>query len=458
MCNNKTPFLFSPRLSSASKVLFGRLHARDEILHGLRQDGRPALAVAAGRGHRGLLAVLGRGRGLRVELRAVLGDLPQVHVVERALVLVVVEHAPDHVQLLLRELDADHPLAKRVVKNLWPEELPVIKKKGLELFDAMDHCAMSLLSAISLYLGLEEDYFPSMAKDGSNIIRVIRYPVCEGFDEPGVMRAAQHEDINLMTILPEATESGLELLTRDGEWLPIHAIEGQIIVDTGESVSESRKIMAEFRKITDKPVKAVVYTHFHPDHINGVQAFVTREQVESGDVQIYAHDTLLANVVAQGALVGPILGVRSAYSFGSFLEAQDEQDMNGGIGPLVTPEPSTFIAPTVTFADKLDTTIAGLDVQFLHVPSEAPDEIVYQLPRRTRLLASKGDSVQAGDPLHDGSLNPSELLELKGSTPTELYLVDEVQKVYRSQGVDIHDKHIELILKDFCRISNCIFC
>ena len=82
---------------------------------------------------------------------------------------------------------------------------------------------------------------------------------------------------------------------------------------------------------------------------------------------------------------------------------------------------------------------------------EAPDEIAYQLPRRTRMLVSKGDSVKAGDPLQDGSLNPGELLELRGSTPTELYLVDEVQKVYRSQGVDIHDKHIELIVRQMMK-------
>lgn len=171
----------------------------------------------------------------------------------------------------------------------------------------------------------------------------------------------------------------------------IEAPEGLIIVDTGESVSESRKIMAEFRKVSDKPVKAVVYTHFHPDHINGVQAFVSREQVEQGEVQIYAHETLLANVVAQGALVGPILGVRSAYSFGSFLEPADEKDMNGGIGPIVTPEPSTFIAPTITFKDKLDTTIAGLPVQFLHAPSEAPDEIVLFLPQNRVLISAEVD-------------------------------------------------------------------
>lgn len=191
-----------------------------------------------------------------------------------------VEHAKDNAKADLkeffhlgRELDADHPLAKRVVKNLWPEELPVIKKKGLELFDAMDHCAMSLLSAISLYLGLEEDYFPSMAKDGSNIIRVIRYPVCEGFDEPGVMRAAQHEDINLMTILPEATESGLELLTRDGEWLPIHAIEGQIIVDTGDMMARvtNGKLPATTHRVVNPSgpptprYSMPFFIHPHPD-------------------------------------------------------------------------------------------------------------------------------------------------------------------------------------------------
>ncbi|MBB2496755.1 alkyl/aryl-sulfatase [Aquipseudomonas ullengensis] len=171
----------------------------------------------------------------------------------------------------------------------------------------------------------------------------------------------------------------------------IEAPEGLIIVDTGESVSESRKIMAEFRKISDKPVKAIVYTHFHPDHINGVKAFVSEEQVKRGEVQIYAQETLLDNVVTQGALVGPILGLRSAYTFGAALPASDNEGMNGGIGPLAKVEGSTFIAPTITFKDKLDTTIAGLPVQFLHAPSEAPDEIVLFLPNNRVLISAEVD-------------------------------------------------------------------
>jgi DNA-directed RNA polymerase subunit beta' len=73
------------------------------------------------------------------------------------------------------------------------------------------------------------------------------------------------------------------------------------------------------------------------------------------------------------------------------------------------------------------------------------------VPRRTRLTVVHGEHVEAGDPLHDGSLNPSDLLRLKGYTETELYLVGEVQKVYKSQGVEIHDKHIELIVRQMLK-------
>jgi DNA-directed RNA polymerase subunit beta' len=80
----------------------------------------------------------------------------------------------------------------------------------------------------------------------------------------------------------------------------------------------------------------------------------------------------------------------------------------------------------------------------------------YTLPRRSRLLVTPGQIVEQGDPLNEGSRAPAELLELhakagKGSTETELYLVGEVQKVYKSQGVDIHDKHIELIVRQMLK-------
>ncbi|HLM34486.1 MAG TPA: DNA-directed RNA polymerase subunit beta', partial [Gaiellaceae bacterium] len=82
---------------------------------------------------------------------------------------------------------------------------------------------------------------------------------------------------------------------------------------------------------------------------------------------------------------------------------------------------------------------------------ELGDPVEYQLPRRTRLLVTNGQVVAAGDALNEGSRNPADLLALTTSTSTELYLVDEVQKVYKSQGVEIHDKHIELIVRQMLK-------
>jgi DNA-directed RNA polymerase subunit beta' len=82
---------------------------------------------------------------------------------------------------------------------------------------------------------------------------------------------------------------------------------------------------------------------------------------------------------------------------------------------------------------------------------ELPDPKEYSFPRRTRLRVANGSTVQPGDALNEGSLNPADLLLLKGATATELYLVGEVQKVYKSQGVEIHDKHIELIVRQMLK-------
>jgi DNA-directed RNA polymerase subunit beta' len=78
-------------------------------------------------------------------------------------------------------------------------------------------------------------------------------------------------------------------------------------------------------------------------------------------------------------------------------------------------------------------------------------EKAYQISRRVRLRVENGDKVQAGDQLTEGSLNPHDILRVKGRRAVELYLVQEVQKVYRSQGVDINDKHVELIVRQMMR-------
>jgi DNA-directed RNA polymerase subunit beta' len=75
----------------------------------------------------------------------------------------------------------------------------------------------------------------------------------------------------------------------------------------------------------------------------------------------------------------------------------------------------------------------------------------YPLPRRARLRVAEGDVIEPGTQLTEGPLDPKEVLEIQGVRACQRYLVDQVQEVYRSQGVDIHDKHIELIVRQMLR-------
>jgi DNA-directed RNA polymerase subunit beta' len=85
------------------------------------------------------------------------------------------------------------------------------------------------------------------------------------------------------------------------------------------------------------------------------------------------------------------------------------------------------------------------------VPDDGSEPIEYKVPRRARLKVRNGQQVEAGDALTDGNKDPDEILEILGQRAVQLYLVSQVQEVYRSQGVPIHDKHIELIVRQMLR-------
>ena len=85
------------------------------------------------------------------------------------------------------------------------------------------------------------------------------------------------------------------------------------------------------------------------------------------------------------------------------------------------------------------------------ITDDAGEEHRHTFPRRTRLHVDEGEKIEPGTQLNEGSLYPHELLAIRGRTETELYLVKEVQEVYKSQGVDINDKHIELICRQMLK-------
>jgi alkyl sulfatase BDS1-like metallo-beta-lactamase superfamily hydrolase len=157
--------------------------------------------------------------------------------------------------------------------------------------------------------------------------------------------------------------------------------DGVIIVDPPEDVNKGRRTLEEFRKFSDKPVKAVIYSHWHIDHYAGVAAFTTAEAAASGDVKIIAHRDFLGNMIRNSTGgTGPIIAARVDYSLGTLLDVGPRGRINGGLGPDFVVENPSLIAPNVLVDDVLDITIAGVRMQIKWLPSEAPDEIAVWLP------------------------------------------------------------------------------
>jgi isopenicillin N synthase-like dioxygenase len=131
-----------------------------------------------------------------------------------------------------RELPEGHRFAADMAPNIWPDRPEGFRETFLELFAAFDTAGDKLLSAIARHLGLTPNWFDPAVKDGNSVLRLLHYPpVTE--DAPNV-RAGAHEDINLITLLLGAEEAGLELLDRDGQWLPVRPPEGAMVVNVGD--------------------------------------------------------------------------------------------------------------------------------------------------------------------------------------------------------------------------------
>ena len=154
------------------------------------------------------------------------------------------EHAKGNEAIDLKEfwhvhqdVPPDHRLFPTYGPNTFPDEVPGFEAAMLRLYRDLEAAAQTLLEAIAVYLGLPERDLADMVVDGRSVLRIIHYPPLRDARAPGAVRAAAHEDINLITLLPAATESGLELLDRDGTWHPVDGLEGEIVVDAGDMLS-----------------------------------------------------------------------------------------------------------------------------------------------------------------------------------------------------------------------------
>jgi isopenicillin N synthase-like dioxygenase len=151
-----------------------------------------------------------------------------------------VEHAKDHGHPDLKEFwqIGHEPLAGEAFpENVWPAEIPGFREAYLDLFEALNETGVILLRALAPQLGLDEHHFDPLVTRGASILRVLHYPPLAPDVDPRCVRSAAHEDINLITIMVAAKGAGLELLDRDGTWLPVETEPTNLIVDTGDMLA-----------------------------------------------------------------------------------------------------------------------------------------------------------------------------------------------------------------------------
>jgi isopenicillin N synthase-like dioxygenase len=127
----------------------------------------------------------------------------------------------------------DHPLKPEYPDNVNVTEIPNFYMTGRELYQAFEASGKNLLQAIALYLKLDLQYFDDKVYEGNSILRAIHYPPIT--QEPkSAIRAEQHEDINLITLLVGASAGGLQILDMKNQWLDIVPGEDEIVVNVGD--------------------------------------------------------------------------------------------------------------------------------------------------------------------------------------------------------------------------------
>ena len=155
-----------------------------------------------------------------------------------------IEHAKDYDKPDLKEfwqvgqdLPEGHPYRAEYSRNVWPTEIPEFQRHAREIFRRLEDCARMLLESLAEFFELPAGTFSDMIVDGNHVLRIIHYPPLSGEVDSTAFRSAPHEDINLITLLCEATQGGLEILTREDEWIPVEAKSGQIVVDSGDMIA-----------------------------------------------------------------------------------------------------------------------------------------------------------------------------------------------------------------------------
>ncbi|MDQ6843977.1 MAG: isopenicillin N synthase family oxygenase [Bacteroidota bacterium] len=130
-------------------------------------------------------------------------------------------------------VSSDHKLKQEYPDNVKVEEIAGFDETLYKAYRAFEKSGKFLLQAIALYLGLDENFFDEYVEEGNSIVRAIHYPPIT-HEPKSAIRAEQHEDINLITLLVGASADGLQILTKNNEWIGVTSLPDQIVVNVGD--------------------------------------------------------------------------------------------------------------------------------------------------------------------------------------------------------------------------------
>ena len=157
-----------------------------------------------------------------------------------------------------REATDMYPRSKDYPKNVYPNKPAGFHEVLNDLYNELDRVGQQVLEALTPSFDVPENYFDELASGGNSLLRALHYPPLADDVDPNCVRSAAHEDINLITLLIAASTAGLELLDRDGTWLPVHGSRNSIVVDAGDMLA----------RITNNVISATTHRVVNPDGDN----------------------------------------------------------------------------------------------------------------------------------------------------------------------------------------------
>lgn len=151
-------------------------------------------------------------------------------------------------------VEDNDPIKSEYPENVSVQEVSALSPTLRKAYKAFEKSGKALLQAIAIYLGLDENYFDHHIHNGNSILRAIHYPPIT-HEPKSAIRAEQHEDINLITLLVGASADGLQILTKQNEWVGVTSLPEQIVVNVGDMLQRltNNKLKSTTHRVVNPP-------------------------------------------------------------------------------------------------------------------------------------------------------------------------------------------------------------